>query len=311
MNLFCKLLLALAGLFLVLVFLAVIAVVIGVVKPPRLLSVTHAWGEVTEASSEVISRAEIENDNSFDINTGRLSFQADIYLNDIPMGHGSLDEVHLPQGASTTRIETHIDNNRLPEWWASHISNQEFTTVRIESRAVLHLLGRNIDIGSPDLRRTVETDLLGKANTTDPEVLNQGPVGLLLKSRQVQWGEVTRGRTELTGALLVRNTSPFPATVARTEALARMNELLMVEAISTEPIALPPGKDVTIPFTLLMDNDKLLEWWPTHVNAGERTTFYLQLKATLEGTGADGGFFSVTAPLLVYQDQFVTNLLGG
>jgi LEA14-like dessication related protein len=310
MTVIGKLLLALLALFLALVFLAVLAVAIGVVKPPKLIAAKHTWGQVTRESTQVVTSVEMENPNAFDINTGRISFQAEIYLNDVLMGRGSLAEVHIPSGTSTTRVETHMDNNLLPRWWASHLKNEEFTTVRIQAWGILHLI-RNFSFSTPDLSRTVETDLLGKANSTDPQVLSQGPMSLLIKSRQLQWGQVTKDTTEVLGSLVVRNTGPLPITVARTTVLARMNAVVMAQADSTEATPLPPGKDVTVPFRAVMDNSRLLEWWPSHVNAAERTSFSLHVEATVEGTGADGGFFSISVPLLVHEDLFVTNLLGG
>ncbi|MBI4198422.1 MAG: LEA type 2 family protein [Chloroflexi bacterium] len=304
-----KLLLALLALFLVMVFLAVLAVAFGVAKPPKLVAAKHSWGQVNRESTQVVTLVQMENPNVFDINTSRISFQADIYLNDVLMGRGSLAEVHIPSGASTSRVETHMDNNLLPRWWASHLENQEFTTVRIQARGILHLV-RNFSFSPPDLSRTVETDLLGKANSTDPQVLSQGPFSLLIKSRQLQWGQVKEDTTEVLGSLVVRNTGATTITVARTSVLARMNAVVMAQTDSTEAIPLPPGKDVTVPFRAVMDNSRLLEWWPSHVNAAERTTFSLRVEATLVGTGADGTPFSLSVPLLEHQDLLVTNLLG-
>lgn len=311
MNLFCKIALGLVGLILVLVFLAVLAVAVGIVKAPKLVSVKSNWAEVTHDSTQVVTAVAMDNPNSFDINTGRLSFQADISMNDVQMGRGALDTVHLPRGASTTKVTTHIDNNRLPAWWVSHITNHEFTTVHIAARVILHLLGRSITFSGPDLSRTVQTDLLGKATSTDPQVLSSGQVSVLIKSRELHWGQVTTSTTEVLGSMVVRNTSPYILTVTRAGTLVRMNELLMAQGDSVEPVTLPPNKDVTVPFRAVMDNKRLLDWWPTHVNAGERTTFYLQLDATvLVSDPAGGGSFSASLPLLVYQDQFVTHLLG-
>ncbi len=258
MNLFCKVLLALTGLLLVMVFLGVLAVAVGVVKAPKLGEVKHGWGEVTKDSTQVITTVEMDNPNTFDINTRRLSFQADIFMNDVALGRGTLEEIHLPRGKSVSKVVTHIDNNRLPAWWASHLVNEEFTTVRIEARGIVHVLGRNFTIGAPDLTRTVQTDLLGKANSTDPQVLTQGPVNLLLKSRQLQWGEVTKSRTDITGSLLVRNISPYTLNVTSRGLLARMNGILMAEATATDTIALPPGQDVTVPFRAVMATSRLL-----------------------------------------------------
>ncbi len=299
-----------AGLLLTLVFLGVLAVAVGVVKAPRLVQVTHHWGDVTHDSTQVLTDVELDNPNTFDINTRRLSFQADIAMNEVALGRGSLEEIHLPRGVSTSTVVTHLDNERLTEWWGSHLAGHEFTTLRIKARGVVHLLGRNFTLGAPDLTRTVETDLLGAANSADAQVINQGQVSLLLKSRQLQWGQVTTSTTEILGSMLLRNTGLSSFTVTSRGMLARMNSVLMAQATATDTVTLLPGQDVTVPFRAVMDNSRLLDWWPTHVNGGERTTFYLQITASFQGVAPDGSTFIADLPLLVHQDQFVTHLLG-
>jgi len=100
------------------------------------------------------------------------------------------------------------------------------------------------------------------------------------------WGKVTIESTEIWTKVTVHNPNNFPIYFTKIEYTIYMNDVLMGAGSSEEDIIIRANSDKTIHLTTVIDNSKLAEWWVSHINNGEKTTFkfdgyvYFDLKIT-------------------------------
>ncbi|MBI4339169.1 MAG: LEA type 2 family protein [Chloroflexi bacterium] len=310
MGLILKLLVAFLAAALILVFAAVAAVALGIVKTPKLVSMESAWGKATTEETQVITTVVVDNPNSFGLGLSNASIQAEVSLNDVALGQGTLQNVRVPKGVSTFRVVTTLDNARIPAWWTTHVANGERSELHIKARGVLRVFGRAIRIWSPTLTRAVETDLLTAASSKEPQSLSIGPRGVIIKSRQFQWGAVTPRLTDVEATFVLRNNNPYPIALRRVDIGGTMNSIAVLQGTEDGTHWLVPGEDTTVQVRAVFQNSRLQEWWPTHIQAGEVTQVAITAGAVAEFTPPEGGVQSTSLPLLAYQDQMRTNLLG-
>ena len=304
------------------------AVMTGALSAPELQAITNTWGDVDEERTEVHTSIVLHNPNNIGIGLGNAVLEVDILLNGVQVGQGSLDSVELPQGESTTRLVTVIDNMTIPAWWATHVDNGEHTTVRIEPAFRASLFGRSLGVGVPSVERDVDTDVLASVHSDQPETFPFGPFTLTMKEREFEWGEVSGDSTEIVGELVLHQDSPAPVAVSRLDFTFVMNEVTVAEATTSEPTVLPPDQDTRVPFSANVDNARLLEWWPTHIENDERTDYRVEVDMVLDveetalssgalqdlrdalsgSTGSNG--VRIPLDVIEFSDEFETDILG-
>jgi LEA14-like dessication related protein len=67
--------------------------------------------------------------------------QVDVYMNGIKMGEGKNigRQSSKPNGDTTIKLSTKIDNTKIPEWWVSHLKNGEITEFSLKGKIVFDL----------------------------------------------------------------------------------------------------------------------------------------------------------------------------
>jgi LEA14-like dessication related protein len=108
-------------------------------------NVSTAWGEVTENRSEILVTTRINNPNAYPIPIP--SFTGSIEFNDVALADWDADEVVLEDAADDALIppgETEertflieLDNGKLPDWFATHVENDEYTRVVVSGKLAL------------------------------------------------------------------------------------------------------------------------------------------------------------------------------
>lgn len=88
---------------------------------------------------------------------------------------------------------------------------------------------------------------------------------------------------QVLGTIVLRNETPVPLLVQGIRAGITMNGIQVipdVDLVPQEPL-LTPGQDTPVTFRAALLNQKLVEWWPTHVQHGEETGVTLKLGITI------------------------------
>ena len=93
-----------------------------------------------------------------------------ITMNNITVGEGSTtgEQVIAPRSESTLSTATVIQNDRLDQWWVSHLQNEEVTDLKIDFYFVVDpdvpgVEPITIDSEKLDYETTIETNILGQS----------------------------------------------------------------------------------------------------------------------------------------------------
>ncbi len=273
----------------------------GALAPPELVSFKNQWGKVTQQETEILTTAVIENPNPVSIPIKAI--EVNVYMNGIKLAYGGASDISLPaKERSKIEIKTVIQNKNLPEWWYTHIKNGEKSTVLIEGKAHVSLLGKDITFPFK-AEREIKTELLRKIEV-------QGAGSELPGAPRVErvdntWGKATPDTTEIISRVTIYNPNPFPLPVSRVRYTMMMNGILMASGESS-PVVLPPEAEETIVVVSTLDNRKIPQWWVTHIKNGEKTTLEMKGELVYKFAGRE-----LVIELPGYSTTFTTNMLGG
>ncbi len=286
------------------------AFVVGLVGVPTVERVDGEFGAVNDSQTEV--RATLTVDNPNPIGTRAVDVTADyvVRANGVELARGRDDGVAVAPGTSTETVTAWMDNAVIPRWWASHVRNGERTTVDVDARVTIGVLGYSTDVTRS---RTVETDLLSSFESTESRPIDADvpfaadPV-LYLNETRASWGDVDANRTELELAADAYNPGEYDVPVARIGYTITMNDVVVGEGETASGTVLESGEETTITATTAIEHDRLDEWWVTHLENDQRSELRVEFEGRIElPTGS-----TVTVPLeaLTYEETVETDLLG-
>jgi LEA14-like dessication related protein len=307
-----------------LVLVVVAAFLLGIIGVPSVGLVDAGdWGDVNESHTEVVTTIWVNNDNPFPIALGDgLSASYEVAFNDVALAQGEKSAIEVPKGNSTMALETFIDNDKLPAWWVAFVRADE--TIAMDITGDLNVnLGPGASY-SIDQQQTVLDDstpiisaLSAAANSTSEggprtatvsadsvsdDLLDGGlvgnsgevTVGYDVREGSARWGSVTESQTTVLFEFDVHNPGdvPVPAVPDGLGVTIDMNDVTMFEGESGDlsprsvdaDAVIPPGETRTVTFEVRMDNDKVDEWFTSHVERDEVTDVSTQFQFVFEVT---------------------------
>ncbi len=269
---------------------------------PEVKSITNSWGDITTESSEIKTDIQVDNSNAFPIPIKGMEYQ--IFMNDVKMGSGhSMGKASLPaQKEHTITMSTEVENDKIPEWWVTHIRQWENTDIKIKGNIALDLKVTEYEYPIEREISRVKTDILGvkKSYSVDEESLKPQ-----LRSIENSWGEVTDDFTVILMKVVVYNPQRVPIYIEQIRYKMDMNEIKMGLGTSEESILLKPQSDTEIRLDTKLDNHKLDNWWVTHLKNGEKTE--VKIESELVYTVGENEF---TMELPVQEKSIETDILG-
>ena len=333
------------GLLLVLYLLGIIG------APAAGLEDRGDWGEVTDERTEVVTTVWVANPNPIGVALGNtVAAEYDIVLNDVLLAEGTKSDIEVPKGNSTTELRTDIINDRLSQWWvafvradetvaldvnatmrvntlvtASHDVHKERTMLN-ESTPVIDALSASVNETSGTYTESVSAsdvgdDLIGDTGLGDTDTVT---VGYEVQRGWATWGEVTEEETTVVFHMQVHNPGdvPVPAAPDGIGVSIDMNDVRTFEAESGQLSAgsagadevIAPGETKEVTYRVTMDNDKVDEWFTSHVreDAGpgeEATAVSAQFQVVFDNPANDGSFrFPGDSPV-TYDCSFQTAIL--
>lgn len=310
-------LLALGGrLRIVVVALAVVGVLgggafaTGVVGAPSVAGVENTFGPVNETTTVVETDLTVSNPNPVGASIGDVTVEYDVLMNDVSLASGVKEGVSVGTGNSTVNFSTAARNERIPPWWISHVRNGEETTVTVDTSVRSSTLGRTAN--PPNVTRQVETDLLSEFNSTETRPINADQPGvsdpvLYVNETRAEWGEVTESRTSMELTFVVYNPKSYPVAVSELGYDIAMNDVDVGDGATDSEYVVPPKSTETIEATVDIRNDRIDEWWVTHLQRNQVTDLRIDFSARL-----DLSTTTVTVPLdpLTYTTTIETDIFG-
>ncbi|WP_132059512.1 LEA type 2 family protein [Halorussus amylolyticus] len=272
--------------------------------PPTVESIQNEWGEVTDETTGIETRLVVTNPNGVAI-PGVAGVEYDVNMNDVTVASGSSGGIGLSPGENEVTLRTDIDNGKIPAWWATHINNGEETTISIRPSLDAPLFSSEL----PAQDRTFSTDLLSSFESDSGESVTAGGRTLLtVESTDASWGEATAEETPLQFSGTVTNPNDEPLEFAEIGYTVSMNDVTLAEGTTGDRVEIGANETETIRIDSALDNQRLDEWWVSHLNRGEKTDLEVEAFAEVE---TDDGTQRVPLSFLSKRVVFETDILGG
>jgi LEA14-like dessication related protein len=234
-----------------------------------------------------------------------LTVDYDIAMNDVVVAEGEASNVEIPPGNSSEEVQTNLINDKLSEWWVGFVRANETIDLEVDATLTVRaLLTANHDVTVERTLLEAEQPVIGalsasanatsdtytesvEADQVDDSVVNNSVVGDLAGSDEsvtvgyevqrgwATWGSVTDEETVVVFHLRVHNPGdvPVPAAPDGVGVAVDTNDVRLLEAESDEftlrsvgpDAVIQPGETREVAFTVTMDNEKVDDWFTSHV----------------------------------------------
>jgi len=282
---------------------------LGLLGTPAVTGVDNSFGPVNDSVTVIESELTVSNPNPVGATFGGVTVAYEVRMNGIPMATGSRDGVAIDRGRSRIPLETALRNDRIPEWWVSHIRAGERTTLTIHAEVGSDALNRSV--GAPKIEREIDTSIVEAFNSEEPRELDADQPGvrdpvLVVRETRGEWGNVTAEETVVAMEFDVHNPREYPVAITELGYQIRMNDVETGAGTTNRSLVIPPGETRTIAATTRIRNPALDDWWVTHVDDGQVTRmaidFYFRVDLSAAGAG------SVRLPLDTYERTVETDI---
>lgn len=287
------------------------AYVLGVVGEPSVVAVENRFGEVTNETTTVETDLVVNNPNPVGVALGGTTVDYTVRMNDVSMAEGRKEGLSLARGDSTLPFTTRMDNDRIPAWWVTHIERGENTTVVVDATVTSSLLGnRSVSLQQ---EKRVETDLIGAfaSEETRPVNASRPPVSdpvLYVNRTTAAWGDVTDERTPIDTSFLVYNPKTVPYAVTEVGYTVTMNGIVVGEGSSDREYLIEGRTTENVSARTVIDNDRLDDWWVSHLRNDQVTDLRIDFYARIELPG--GAEVRVPLDALTYERTVETDVFG-
>lgn len=273
-------------------------------KPDFGVSDRGDWQEADEKNITVATEAWISNPSRISINYSDVSLSYRAILNGVILVEGKREGVSIKKGNQTKKIESQLKYNRIPEWWARHVRNNEKSELQIPLTVKASTGPITVPYHAIIYSDTLQTDIIGVMDQAVKNTEGEYNLGteiagrttgpkIEVKGGSAEWGQVTPETTNLIVDMKVKNPNSYPIPVPGLAGDIEMNtvKLLEWETNSTEIISGPqdrviaPGESEQITFRVAMSNEKIDDWFISHVKNEEYTEAQLNLKMVFEMSG--------------------------
>jgi len=246
------------------------AVAVGVFGVPGVAGIDNTFGGVTEETTVVETDLVVSNPNPIGVGADGVAVNYTVSMNSIGMARGNRTGITIGTGNSTLDLETEIRNDAIPPWWTSHIRNDERTTIEVDATVTSSRLGRSAGLSRS---HGIETDLIGAFNSEETRPVNadspltDDPV-LYVNETRSEWGAVSESETPIEMEFDLYNPNLEPYVVTRLGYTIAMNGVELGKGETRDEHVIGPYSTETVPLTTTIRNERLDEWWVTHLDEG-------------------------------------------
>lgn len=286
------------------------AYAVGLVGAPKVVDVENRFGAVNSETTVVETDLIVNNPNPIGVQLGGTTVNYTVAMNDVSMASGERAGLSIAQGNTSLAFSTHMRNEQIPKWWVTHIRNEENTSLHIDARVHSSLLGRTFTVPQT---RSVETDVIGQFNSTETRPVNASrplvddPV-LYINRTGATWANVSDAETPIDMELVVYNPKSTPYTITEVGYNITMNDVPVGEGVSDRSYVIEGRSTETLRTQTIIRNDRLDDWWVTHLQNNQVTHLRIDFWARLElPTGT-----TIRIPLneLTYETEIETDIFG-
>ncbi|MFD1586131.1 LEA type 2 family protein [Halorientalis brevis] len=290
----------------VVVLVAVVGVGVAVTtfERPTVEGSEYAWGEVTDATTEIDTTVVVNNPNPVGL-PGIVDVSYTATLNDVTLATGQRSGVGFGTGTNTIDLTAEMRNERIAAWWVSHVNGGEESTLRIDATVAAPGFSKQI----PAKEERIETDILGGfTQQGERTVTVQNDTFLRVSDQSAAWGEATAERTPITFASTIENAHDYPVTLDGVEYVVTMNGVELGRDRKTTGVAIEPGQRDDLDVTVALDTPKMADWWAEHVRDDETSDLTVAMYGIVEQNGEQKRI-----PIRLFDEtlRLETDMLGG
>lgn len=286
--------------------------------------VTNEWGEIADNYSEIRTRVVLDGANLIDIHIDSVGLRYDASMNGVRVARSEKKGVSLNRRSTTIHLSARIDRDRLLDWWPTHVNNGESTHLVIRPHVTVDL--PSVDLSAIDFagvlpRRAgfdaVSVETSNYTNDFTTKIIDSiktdssmplkafGKTVFRLSEVDASWGEADEGVTPINISVALKNPNPVAVGFDDLGYTVSMNGVEVGEG-DVGDFVLPARGATTVESTAVLQNERIADWWQTHLRRGENT----QTKISFDGKVRALGF-SRPVGGRSYTDGFETDLFGG
>lgn len=288
---------------------------LGIVGTPGVSAVENRFGPVDQEHTVILTDLVVHNPNPVGVQLGDTTINYTVAMNNVSIAQGAKHGLQVTPGNSTLSFNTSMQNEKIPRWWVTHVSNDERTTVQIDAQARTGLLGGRIFPFKE--AKEVETDIIGQfdSNETKPVNARQTPPTvdnpvLFINATRADWGRVTESETPIEMSFTIYNPNLQPYTVSEVGYEISMNGISVGSGQTRErpAIIIPSRTHERLDTRTVIDNPALDDWWVSHLQNDQVTNLRIDFYAVIQLPAGQ----SVRAPLdrLTYEKTIETDIFG-
>ncbi|AHL23448.1 LEA type 2 family protein [Thermococcus nautili] len=262
-------------------------------SPPKF---TARWGNVTEASTEVVIQGEWSKPIILPVSMNNVT------MNFMGLTVAWTDRVKLSE--KNALVVLGIDNHNLVRALFDYLNNGQNGTAKISFNGrLLKVIPLKFSV-----KRNVHMDLLGKLNFTaeSKPILGGLAYTPALLSTKVRWGGEKGNRGILIADMEFYNPNSFPIPVANLTFDLYANGIKIGTGYLPKSTVIPAKGYATVTAVIELDENVLPKVWTLHVKNGEESTVEVQitLSTTILGN-------TVQIPLKTEKKVVKTNIMEG
>ena len=279
-----------------------------VVDRPSVESVDNSWGTVEENRTEVETEIAVDNPLLLRVADGAANVGYTISMNDVRIADERKERVRLQGRDDVVTVRTWVDNDEVPDWWATHVNRNETTTVRVDPSVALEYGGVDVPADRWTRERTFRTDLLAPLQTDqEREFTAFNRTVLAVEETDAQWGHATVERTPINASATVTNSLSVPIPITNVSYTVRMNGIVVGQGEAGQQTLIPAESTRTLRANASINNTRLDEWWITHLRNDETTELSVDFEATIEYAGVER---ELPLDFVSYNRTFETDVFG-
>ena len=288
--------------------------------------VTNEWGEITDEETEIRTRVVLDGRNLVEARVTGVGLRYDAYMNGVRVARSEKKGVSLNRDNTTIHLSAYIERSRLLEWWHTHVNNGERTRLVIKPHVTFDLPSVDLSafdfagLGIPSTRppfSSVSVETLNYATEFETGILESirtdekmtatafGRIVFAVHGIDARWGEADEDETPVVLRVNVENPNPFAVGLEDIGYTVSMNGIRVGEG-RVDDFRLSAREKKTVSSEAVLRNERIADWWTTHLLRGEKTETEISLGGAVRALGLGRKIGDRS-----YTGSFETDLFGG
>lgn len=286
--------------------------------------VTNEWGEVTDRYSEIRTRVVLDGASLVDVYIDSVGLRYEASMNGVRVARSEKKGVSLNRRNTTIHLSARIGRESLLEWWQTHVNNNESTRLVIRPHLTVDLPSvdlstidfagvlpsrtsvNSVSVETPNYVNDFTTSIADSVRTRETMRIKAfGKTVFAVEDVDAGWGTADDEKTPLDVTVGVRNPNPVSVGFEDLRYTVTMNGIDVGQG-TVDDFVLPARGEKTVESRAVLRNERIADWWATHLRRDERTSTSISFDGTVRALG-----FSREIGGRSYTDSFETDLFGG